>query len=609
MQLPHSEENPYSVDLLKNFILLTALTSLSVFIFGNLLLLDKSTFITSLNVAVVVQIILFSIFSISYLTRSIAWGIAIIYITLAVSIYASFHWLFWVILACSLYGVTIFVKTTNNLRDLINRNLLKAIAIGALVIISAKVPVSFDMIDRLEQGIVHRDTLFHAAIASMIKSYGVISTGLNGLVGTPYHIFSHTLIASISSFSNTGVLETYGLAPLLLFLPLLIGSIAYTAATFGKTDYFYRYFMLTGFILAVAPRILKPWGLKESYFGSESYSVALTLMIVTIPLLFRKTYKHSDLALILIMLALMTLAKASVGAIFIGLLAVRIIWFVRSRDELLKESMLFIISASVIFYILSPALNSFGPHESIVYWEYVKHYSLLGKYVSGPVYLAIIPIVLFISVHFIFSWLVIKSRVSITGIQGASHDYVAIYSLAAIAGGLLIVVLPIMPGSTAGYFSNVAMFVSLPWFVIVMADKHISWTRSPYITALLIILVLKSTKLLDKTLFKRNHIPDQEHIAFVDTLLKSRDIDSADTYLIPANLTTAEQNNPVQTCMAKPFVYPAVSEKAWVGVINMNKGCDYKDYGYSQYFGDKGTNSKPLEARIPKNIKITTIDF
>ena len=186
MTFPDCKENIFSDILLKKFILLLSLTSLFTFIAGNLFLLNKSALISSISVAVVSQIILFFIFSIAHLTRSLTWGLATIYSVLAVSAFFNMHWLQWIILTISLYGFITFIRLSYKATDTLDiKNSTKAIILGVLVVISAKIPGSFDMLDRLEQGLVHRDTLFHASIASMIKNYGVVTTGLNGLIETP----------------------------------------------------------------------------------------------------------------------------------------------------------------------------------------------------------------------------------------------------------------------------------------------------------------------------------------------------------------------------------------------------------------------------------------
>ena len=61
----------------------------------------------------------------------------------------------------------------------------------------------------LSLGLGHRDELFHAAIANMIGTYGVPSTGLDGLVFNPYHYGSHALFAQSARLIQLPVLDFY----------------------------------------------------------------------------------------------------------------------------------------------------------------------------------------------------------------------------------------------------------------------------------------------------------------------------------------------------------------------------------------------------------------
>ena len=601
-----TEEQPFSSSLLHSFILLLALLSFFTFIIGNILLVDYSTFIASISVEVIVLLIIFAIFSVAQLSRSLLWGVLAIFATLAISTFLNNQWGLWAITALGIYGFIVFIKNQHQYVGLIDRRgLLKSVIFGVLVIVSAKIPVSFDMLDRLELGNIHRDTLYHASIASMIKSYGVISTGLHGLIETPYHILSHSLFAAISTLSGIGVIEIYGLVSQLLFIPLLLCAIAYVASSFNKEKYYFKHFILTGFILAVAPRILKIWGLKESYFGSESYLIALILLTLSLSLLYKKSYRRLDFVLFFIALSLMTIAKASVGAIFIGLLLARIILFNTPTKKRIQELMLFLVSAAMLAYLLYPAMQAHVVYQEVGYWEFVKNYSLFGELTKEPFYLSFIPVLFFILMHFSISWATIKSRANTGGISAIFHDPVTFYSLAAVIGGVLVVMLPLLPKSTDYYFSSVALFVSLPWFIQIIANMEFPRIRRPYFTALLIVLIFKSTKLMEKTFLERDQIPQQAHVNFINTLINVRDNYTDNIFIKPKNLEKA--HNPINNCASKPFIYPAVTEKAWLNIINLNNNCQYEYYGYSRYL--KNQNTALVNPRVPNNVKKITVEF
>jgi hypothetical protein len=79
-------------------------------------------------------------------------------------------------------------------------------------------------LETLALGHAHRDPLFHATVASMIQTYGIPSTGLDGLPYMYYHWGSHWLAAQWSSVLGTSPLEFYQLGYYIIIAPLFIYS-------------------------------------------------------------------------------------------------------------------------------------------------------------------------------------------------------------------------------------------------------------------------------------------------------------------------------------------------------------------------------------------------
>ncbi len=94
-----------------------------------------------------------------------------------------------------------------------------AAAIAVALVMSFTHYSDFLIMEKLWYGDVHQDTLFHAAISAMIKTYGVASTGLQGLVPVHYHILSHQGFAALSILSGVHVLEVYRHRPYCLHHP------------------------------------------------------------------------------------------------------------------------------------------------------------------------------------------------------------------------------------------------------------------------------------------------------------------------------------------------------------------------------------------------------
>ena len=69
------------------------------------------------------------------------------------------------------------------------------------------------------------DTLYHATIANMIRTYGVPSTGLDGLPYILYHVGSHWLFARLSNLINIPVIDFYNRAYAVIFVPFGLSSL------------------------------------------------------------------------------------------------------------------------------------------------------------------------------------------------------------------------------------------------------------------------------------------------------------------------------------------------------------------------------------------------
>ena len=75
-------------------------------------------------------------------------------------------------------------------------------------------------------GLQRLDTLFHAAVASMIVNYGTVSTGIDGS-SQPlnYHVLSHGWIGFLSKWLGVPMLHAYYVIPHVVGVPLLLLSL------------------------------------------------------------------------------------------------------------------------------------------------------------------------------------------------------------------------------------------------------------------------------------------------------------------------------------------------------------------------------------------------
>jgi len=490
-----------------------------------------------------------------------------------------------------------FVYTSKYLR--IDRSqwllvLLMAIISAAAIFCTTNAYTSFDMAHRLYADTVHQDTLFHASIAAMIKNYGVTSTGLNGLVYTPYHVLSHVLFACISLLSGVAVIEVYGIAGWVLFAPILIFAIVACTVMLDKADQVYLpvAWGAASVLLVVFPFFLHRWMVWDSFFVSESYMISLGIFLLVLPMLFKKCLNIKDLLVVMIAAALMANAKASIGIIFFVLWVLRSVFLYKEQGGH-DFATLAVISVAAGWSIFDSA-HAVSGTVGFGFFPYMTIHSIFntqlletGKILfEGAawdwrnVLLSIVAISSFFLLHFLLSWIVIiyaawrKSCVPILKIP------VILYSLGSILLGMSIISIFRMPGIY--YFTSVSFFVALP-FAVSIASRMFSRQRRLLQVTLcfgILIVVLQSGHNFVYSFTNTARNPEQ-HSELIDFLCELREGSALDKVYKPDKVILTI--NPVKSCTAQPFVFPAVSERPWIGVIDTGSDCLYRDYGYSSY--------------------------
>ena len=222
------------------------LSSLTVFFLGNLLLLDVLILQRSMHIAFPCFGILLIFYTLSKSLGSVIWGLVLTYGLLWIVTNSHHRYLIPIFYFFICIG---FIYTFRYLR--VDRTqwlplMLMGIIASLTVLGTVDSYTSFDMLERLHAGNVHKDTLYHASTAAMIKNYGVVSTGLHGLSETPYHIYSHVLFACISLLSGNSVLDVYGVANWILFAPILIFCVVIFCVILEKKRGGYKYCFVMG---------------------------------------------------------------------------------------------------------------------------------------------------------------------------------------------------------------------------------------------------------------------------------------------------------------------------------------------------------------------------
>ena len=204
--------------------------------------------------------------------------------------------------------------------------------------------------------------------------------------------------------------------------------------------------------------------------------------------------------------------------------------------------------------------------------------------------LAVVAVVSFFAFHFVFSWLTLAHFVYRKGVSAVVRVPLALYSLGAVAVGGLIVIFFEFPAGAAYYFTSIAFFVSLPAVVTLSVNYLEGWwfirkTRAGLGSSnplLLIASVLIGVGVGPAYYLMKSHDKNSSaSSSFIASLVEVREKELLGVYLKPS--PDALSANPVSDCAARPFVYPAISERPWVGVVTNRADCTYEYYGYVHY--------------------------
>lgn len=280
---------------------------------------------------------------------------------------------------------------------------------------------------------VHIDTIYHAAMSSMIKTYGIPSTGIDGIVFRPYHFGSHWIFAQLSKLLNMHVIDFYQLAYPVIFIPFLLQSILFFSLDLKK--YFHLeetnfsqikviIFWLVFFILLmdcipVSSGLSMRYGLHTM---SESYMVSLIFLF---PFLTLGIYSFNNnltgvdndnilkkivsyIIILPMLTAIITLSKVSVGYLAF---CVSVYLFIKLK--LYRE----------IIYIISIILTMLGM-IAVVFIVKSGQLGLKIQIFNTIIYYTTPP--LFYLFHFLFSFLYIAYRFydnNIVTIKDSASNY------------------------------------------------------------------------------------------------------------------------------------------------------------------------------------------
>lgn len=329
---------------------------------------------------------------------------------------------------------------------------------------------------------VHHDPLYYVSMANTMRSYGVPSTGLDGVPYIPYHYGSAWLNSQWAYLADTDVLAFYSLGPSVIVIPLFFSAVLLLAVEIRKgwrltgagsdpplkKDYVAWMFFLAVTVGVIPSSALDAMGIWNHHvLISESYVMGLPvfLLVIATSIAFWRRMRSSlgagDLVFLLVFAPLMLMATGFLKVSLMLLLLCAAFFIVALgrllRDRWIALSMVLCLLASFISYKF---VSVAAQNQGFVPLAYIRFSGVDTTWWPW-----------FVLAHLFWSWIYIYLRLreeKLTDLGAIRHAAlegritdVVVVAIIAIAGFLPGEIIEIHGGS-AIYFSDVQRWVALP---------------------------------------------------------------------------------------------------------------------------------------------------
>ena len=575
------------------------MTSFGALVVGNVLLLNAEVLRTSVLMWIPCFGILLIFYALSRLMGGLAWGACAALVLVYILVWLRQPWvvvpLFYVMMLAALIYALVQMRPHG-----IPWWAMGLMSILAVVICFSTNTLynSFDNLNAARAGVIHKDALFHSSIAAMIKNYRVNSTGLHGLVELPrYYLMTHYVVALLSVTSGQGVFEVYGIITFVLWMPLLVFSATYSAVALSAKRAVRPEFIwgVVCLLLVLPQRCLSPWGVNPQFLMSESSLLSYALFTLSMPLMLKQNVRWSEVGLVGLVTTLLAFTKLSTAAIYVGLWGAR--WLVINRARATKDLVIVLLSATILglFFLGQSSIAGDAPFGFLHYLRLIRG---AGSYIEAAhvqwvtagsiglrvAYNAALEMITFFFFHFFFSWIVLGGMVWRRGLAVLWKSPLAVCVWASMVGGAIVLFFFKNTHGGAYYFSHPAFIVALPafaaWVGAISRRKGNGVIAAGLVAAIIWICMLNVGSFLKYSRWSVLHSAKHES-AIVDALLSvRRDVPVNVVLRAPPRLWEREQpirwggfpGRPTRLDgepwpSAAPFLYPAISERAWIGVI------------------------------------------
>lgn len=512
----------------------------------------------------------------------------------SLSLHPYLVYIFWIV---ALYGIILMVRLIWQIKPELKSSSLYVLLLFPLLVLGTDTYTSFQYKEMLAAGEMHKDTLFHSAIAAMYKNYGVTSVGLDGLVPVQYHTLSHKIVAGISLVSGLSIIATYNYLVVSMGPALLVFGFA-SLVCIIKPEMTMKNALVGVVLLLLAIRAFPPFewaALFQSHFVSESYLIALLLLIGSISslIIWSQTSCNNNRLLVAAYVSLI-LASMSKGSIAL----VGIVPFYMAARHHMRNVMyigLLALATLVLAAMVIDAASSAqarSPVNPLHFLGYVKiPWVKLSAEVKFP---------FFLLVYFLYVWICFLHGVKIAGryyLQNVEFD--VLFGL--LIPGLVLSMLFEIGGGSAGYFSSIPVLMAIPFLVA----NHMAWIGQ--LNCLhLIFVALVSLPSSVRPLYKASFIKE-----YRDGYVRNHDmenvlmqlLDKREGFTKSSAILISNQQEVVARIGCNVFwLLPAITERPFVGALPDGVSCKRDSYyGLADYTG--------LQPDIPVGMAVTTVSF
>jgi hypothetical protein len=330
------------------------------------------------------------------------------------------------------------------------------------------------------------DNIFHAAVAAMIKTNGLPSTGVHGDPILAYHVLSHAMFARFAVLADCSVPALYCAAYPIVLLPIMVATVACVALRVEDRSSWWRgpaAVAICGMLVAgVLDQRRAPgstgWsnGIWDSAFRSQSYTLSIALSAAMLGDMVGRVGSGSVLVTA-IDIPTIVMSKASTGLVMLASWAAAAPTTLRSRRERLVFAGLAIAGAASFLALAVPFLVRQSLPLNAGLFDFAKEHCGVPDLPASDTR-TWLPILRFLAIHNVYSLIAISAaavalrlgaqtrvmRMLIAANAAAATVGIAVHAFTYSRGpGALL-------GGAAVYFSNPAIWIAIPTTAIAVTS-------------------------------------------------------------------------------------------------------------------------------------------